>query len=164
MKLAKSRLHTQRRHLEHKLAQLRPLAAIPPPPSGWVRAIRESLGMTARQLGRALGMSGVAATKLELRERERSITLRDLDRAAALLHCRVVYALAPIEGLEATLRAQAERAAARLSAKADHAMKLEAQQVDRRELGAQGAVLAKLLAETLDTRLWDPPEGGEEGR
>ncbi len=155
MKLAKSRLHTQRRHMDQKLQQLLPFSRVPPPPSGWVRAIRESLGMTARQLGKALGMSGVAATKLEQREKDRSITLRDLDRAAALMNCRVVYALVPVHSLEHTLKHQSEKVAAELSARADHAMKLEEQQVDRQELGAQKEVLAKMLAETLDSRLWE---------
>lgn len=160
MRLAKSRLHTQRRHLEQRLKSLAPFAKVPPPPSGWIKALRESLGMTARQLGAHLGMSGAAATMLEQRERSRAITLRDLDRAAAVLNCRVAYALIPVDGLEATLRARAEAAAAQLAGKAQHAMNLEAQPVDRAEHGTQREALAKMLADTLDSRLWETKKGG----
>lgn len=157
MKLAKSRLHTQRRHLEQRLKQLRPFSKISPPPSGWIKAIRESLGMTARQLGAHLGMSSVGAIKLEQREVSRAITLRDLDRAAAILNCRVVYALVPIDGLEATLRSRAEQAAELLSVKAKHAMSLEEQPVEQAEHRVQQEALAKRLADNLDPRLWDLP-------
>lgn len=155
MKHVKSRLHTQRRHLEQRLKLLSPFSRVPPPPSGWIKAIRESLGMTARQLGANLGMSGVAATKLEQREQSRAITLRDLDRAAEVLNCRVVYALIPVDGLEATLRSRAVAMAAELTGKAQHAMNLEAQPVARAEQQAQGAALAEKLVETLDSRLWE---------
>lgn len=158
MKLVKSRLHMQRRHLEKKLEPLSPLAKITRPPSGWIQAIRESLGLTARQLGAHLGMSAAGATKLEQRERARTITLRDMDRAASVLNCRVVYALVPNGGLEATLRARAEKTAERLSAKAQHAMRLEAQPVARDEQQAQREELARRLLESLDARLWEVPE------
>jgi predicted DNA-binding mobile mystery protein A len=115
--------------------------------------------MTARQLGAHLGMSGAAATKFEQREQLRAITLRDLDRAAAVLNCRVAYALIPIDGLEATLRGRAEATAAELTRKAQHAMKLEAQPVDQAEQRAQGAVLVEKLIETLDSRLWEMKKG-----
>jgi predicted DNA-binding mobile mystery protein A len=155
MKHLKSRLHTQRRHLEQRLKSLSPFAKAPPPPSGWIKAIRQSLGMTARQLGAHLGMSGAAATMLEQREQGRAITLRDLDRAAAVLNCRVAYALIPIDGLEATLQAKAEAAAAELTGKAQHAMKLEAQPVEQAEQRAQREALTEKLIETLDSRLWE---------
>jgi predicted DNA-binding mobile mystery protein A len=112
-------------------------------------------------MGKILGVSGVAITKLENRERDHSITLRDLEKAAALFQCRLAYALIPIDSLESSLRSQARKAAARLSEKADHAMKLEEQQVDRAELRAQVDVLARLLLESLDSRIWDPAEKGK---
>lgn len=154
MKLAKSRLHTQRRLLDQKLALLKASEKIPPPPSGWIQAIRESMGMTTRQMGKYLGMSGAAVTKLENRERAKGITLKDLQRVAEILDCRLMYALVPVETLESTLRTQAAKTAARLSEKADHAMKLEDQQVNPTELRAQRDVLAKLLLESLDSRIW----------
>lgn len=159
MKHLKSRLHTQRRHLEQKLKSLQSFTKVPPPRSGWVKAIRESLGMTARQLGAHLGISSVAITKLEQREQARTITLRDLDRAAAILNCRVIYALIPVDGLEATLQAKAQVTAGELLGKAQHAMNLEAQPVDQAEQRVQSKVLAEQLLKTLDSRLWEPKKG-----
>jgi predicted DNA-binding mobile mystery protein A len=144
--------------MEDKLLNLMGFKAVPRPPSGWIKAIRESLGMTARQLGLHLGMSAPAATKLEARERNRSITLRDLDRAAHVLGCQVVYALIPYDSLEQTLNEQAHRTAERLATKAHHHMSLEAQAVPATETRAQINVLAAKLKETLDPRLWEPED------
>lgn len=155
MKLAKSRLNTQRRHMENKLKLWAPMLKLAPPPSGWVKAIRESLGMTARQLGQFLGMSSPAVTKLESRERDRSVTLRDLDRAAEVLGCKVVYSLVPITTLEDTLNQRAKLTAQKLAQKAKHHMDLEAQGVDAKESKAQTDQLTKLLKETLDSRIWE---------
>jgi predicted DNA-binding mobile mystery protein A len=106
-------------------------------------------------MGKHLGISGAAITKMENRERDHSITLRDLERAADLFQCRLVYALLPIETLEETLRDQANRTSAELTRKADHMMKLEEQAVSPAELRAQREVLAKALMESLDPRIWD---------
>ena len=38
------------RHLDQRFRTLRPLAATQRPPKGWVRAIRDALGMTTAQL------------------------------------------------------------------------------------------------------------------
>lgn len=161
MKLAKSRLHTQRRHLDQKLDHFRPMQKIPTPPSGWIRAIRESLGMTTRQMGKHLGISGAAVTKMENRERSRSITLKDLERAATLFHCRVVYSLVPVESLESTLRNQAQKAVKNITEKTDHMMKLEEQAVEPRELKAQQEVFLKILLESLDPRIWGETQVSE---
>ncbi len=48
------------------------------PKLGWVRAIRESLGMSAVAFARRLGMSDAGAHKLEKAEASDSITLASL--------------------------------------------------------------------------------------
>ncbi len=53
------------------------------PRSGWVRAMREALGMSQAQLATRAGISRATVQKLELAEGRRRITLDSLDRLAA---------------------------------------------------------------------------------
>jgi DNA-binding transcriptional regulator YiaG len=45
------------RHLDRGFAALRPLAKIQRPPKGWLRAVRNALGMTTAQMARRIGVS-----------------------------------------------------------------------------------------------------------
>lgn len=55
------------------------------PRSGWVRAIRESLGMSAAAFARRLGMTPVGVRKLESAEASDAITLASLRKLAQAL-------------------------------------------------------------------------------
>src|ERR1700730_5246061 len=101
------------RHLDQGFVAMRPLAKSQRPPKGWVRAIRDALGMTTTQLARRIGVSQPRVVELEQSEVSGSITLHSLQRAAEALGCRVVYALVPDKPLEITLRRRAEEVAAR---------------------------------------------------
>ena len=72
-----------RRHLSAMLARFPSSDAVPRPRDGWVAAIREALGMTGRQFAARLGVSPSGVTHLEARERNDTITLAALRRAAA---------------------------------------------------------------------------------
>jgi predicted DNA-binding mobile mystery protein A len=99
-----------RRQLDQQLDRLRPTARlIAAPANGWIRAIREALGMTAIQLGRRLGVSQQRALAIEGAETQGSLTLASLARAAEALDCQLVYALVPRRPLEGLVE---ERAAA----------------------------------------------------
>ena len=120
-----------RRALDQRLDGWRSVAAgSPAPAGGWVRAIRDALGMSAAELGARMGVSPVAVTKLESSERRGSAQLDTLRRAAAALDCELVYANVPRESLESSVRAQAARVVARdLPANAT-SMRLEGQGLD----------------------------------
>ena len=66
-----------------------------PPARGWVRAVRDALGMTAEQLGERMGITQPSVNRLELSEAAGTIQLNTLRRAAEALGCEVVYALVP---------------------------------------------------------------------
>jgi predicted DNA-binding mobile mystery protein A len=82
------------------------------PPRGWIRAIREALGMTSAQLGKRLGVSQPTALAYEKGEMSKSITLDSLERAAHALDCRLVYALVSRKPLQ-VLAEERARALAR---------------------------------------------------
>src|ERR1700733_8972783 len=115
------------RHLDKRFAALRPIAKGARPPKGWLRAIRDALGMTTAQFARRLGVSQPRIIELEQSEVSGGVTLNTLQRAAEALGCRLVYALIPEQPLADTVRERAELVAQRQSAFVEHTMRLENQ-------------------------------------
>jgi predicted DNA-binding mobile mystery protein A len=129
MKLNKRSLHQQRKQLDQKLNAWKSVSKTPRPRHGWAKAIRESIGMSSRQLAARLSTDNAAVLRLEKRESENKVTLEILDRAAAALGCRLVYAIIPPESLESLVDRQAIEAARDLLQSVSHSMKLENQQL-----------------------------------
>lgn len=100
----------------------------PAPRSGWIRAIRDALGMSTSELALRVGLSKGRIGQIERGERERSLTLDTLERIAAGLDCRVEYVLVPYRPLDDTVWEQARAKAAAEIAAVDHTMALEGQQ------------------------------------
>ncbi len=143
------------RHLDKRFATLRPLAAGARPPKGWLRAVRDALGMTTAQLARRLGVSQPRIVELEQSEVSGSVTLRTLQRAAEALGCRLVYALVPERPLAKTVRERAEKVAERQSGFVEHTMRLEDQAVNSKRASKE---LYQQMVEDLlrrPARLWD---------
>jgi len=143
------------RHLDSRFAALRPLLKSQRPPKGWLRAIRDALGMTTKQLGRRLGVSQPRIVELEQSEVSGSVTLHTLQRAAEALGCRLVYALVPERPLAETVRERAELVAEQRQASVEHTMRLEGQSVKDK---AAGKDLRRQFVEELlrrPARLWD---------
>jgi predicted DNA-binding mobile mystery protein A len=82
------------------------------PRSGWIRSIREALGMSQTQLAARASVSRQSVQDFEKAEAERRITLESLDRMARAMGCRVVYALVPEKGSIDDLRASRAKALA----------------------------------------------------
>jgi predicted DNA-binding mobile mystery protein A len=143
------------RHLDQRFASLRPFAKSQRPPKGWVRAIRDALGMTTTQLARRIGVSQPRVVELEQAEVSGSITLHSLQRAAEALGCHVVYALVPDKFLAEIVRERAERLADRRASAVEHTMRLENQAV--RDKNAAHKLREQIIDELMrrPARLWD---------
>jgi predicted DNA-binding mobile mystery protein A len=90
--------------------------ALEVPPKGSIKAIRESLGMTARQLGARMGVAPSRVVKIQRDEVTGATTLKTLRRAAAAMNCRLCYVFVPGSSLNEILL---ERAAQRASLRSD---------------------------------------------
>ena len=73
------------------------------PRGGWVRAVRDALGMNTRQLAQRLGVTHNAVVDLERSEVAGVAKLEALRRADEALDCDLVYALVPRTTLEDTV-------------------------------------------------------------
>jgi predicted DNA-binding mobile mystery protein A len=145
-----------RQHLDPRLETIRPLlGTLKPPPRGWIRAIREGLGMTAAQLAKRLGVAQATLSTLELSEARGTIQLDTLRRIAAAMNCTLVYALVPAEPLEKIVQDRARSVASDQLQPIQHSMRLENQELTRNEQEKQ---LAEYIRDELDPRrLWDRP-------
>lgn len=119
-----------------------------PPRSGWIRAIREALGMSTRELAARAGLSQQRISQIERAERDRSLTLASLERAAAALDCRVDYVLVPHQPLDEMVWDQAEKKAAAELAVVDHTMALEDQRPTPDSTRREIDELARRLVDT----------------
>lgn len=144
---------TARRRLDDKLKDFQPLRTIPRPPKGWLRAIREALGMPGVQFARRLGVSWQSMDDLEKSEAAGTIGLDTLRRAAAALDCTVVYAIVPNQSLEQSVNAQARRLAQTALSRVDQTMALEDQRVTN--LDQDELVAAYIRDHVRDRDLWD---------
>ncbi len=143
------------RHLDSRFATLRPLLKTQRPPKGWLRAVRDALGMTTKQLARRLGVSQPRIVELEQSEASGTVTLNTLQRAAEAIGCRLVYALVPEKPLVDTVRERAEFLARQRQTAVEHTMRLEDQAVkDKR---AARALHEQIIEDMLQrpARLWD---------
>lgn len=141
-----------RTRLDERLAQLGPAERYRPPARGWIKAIRQALGMSTAQLAQRMGVRQPSVVGLERSEEEGRIQLASLRRAAEALDCTLVYALVPNQPLATTVR---ERALALLRQRrqaVEHTMLLEDQQVKERITDAQ---IEDTIRDTNPRALWD---------
>jgi predicted DNA-binding mobile mystery protein A len=145
---------TARKHLDKRLNILRN-ASFAQPSRGWVKAIREALGMTTRQLARRIGVGQSRAVDIEKAEVTGSLTLDSLKRAARALECELVYALVPRKPLEEMVEERATALAKNIVKTTRHTMALENQSVNEEDEREQVRRHAKQIAEKSGSRLWE---------
>lgn len=144
---------TARRQLDKRLNTQRN-TSFSRPPRGWIKAIREALGMTTAQLGRRIGVSQSRAVNIEKAEVTGSITLDSLERAAHALDCELVYVLLPRKPLEEMVTERAVALAMDSIKATRHTMALEDQSVGEEEEREQVKQLTRQIAEKSSSNLW----------
>ena len=112
-------------------ARLQPLrdrqSATAVPRGGWLRVIRQALGMTRNDMAARLGLTSSTIVRIEASEQRETIQLDTLRRAASALDCELVYALIPRQPLEQAVEQQREKLVRALNAKVHTHMALEGQ-------------------------------------
>lgn len=126
------------------------------PRHGWIRAIRQSLGMSSTDLAKRLGIGVSSVSRLEQSEVDKTIKLETLEKVAEQLGCEVIYALVPRQELEKTINEKALQIATEHAVETQKSMSLEDQRID-------STVLEKLIAKEAQNligskRLWSMSE------
>lgn len=144
-----------RQHLDKKFKQMGPLINFMRPAKGWIRAIRDALGLTQAQLAKKMNVSSARIYAIEKDEVLGNLKLSTLESVADALGCELVYALVPRQNLEQMVRKQAEKKAKLILKNAEHTMQMENQLSSNDSYNKQ---LEGLIAELLkgqQARLWD---------
>lgn len=151
--MKKARLALQSRsRLDERFEIMRPVNRFAPPVRGWVKAIREGLGISSAQLAKRLGIKQPSVFDLEQSEMKGTIELATLRRIAQSLDCTLIYVLVPNQPLETIVQDRARALARRRLAAIGHSMALEDQKVGDKETEVQ---IDELVRTMKPSRLWD---------
>ena len=127
------------------------------PAAGWLRAIRDALGMTSAALAARLQITSSGVRKLEQAEVSDAITLATLRRVAEALDCELQYVLVPRRPLRDMRWNQARKLAQQWQQRAGRTMALEAQAVASPSVAMEERIeaMAQEILRTSGARLWD---------
>lgn len=141
-----------RARLDERFKEMGPIRQFAPPVRGWVKAIREALGMSTAQLAKRVGIRQPSVVAIEQSEAKGTIELATLRRMAEALDCTLVYALVPNRPLEETIRERARAFARSRLNPIEHSMTLEDQKVTRKDDEAR---IDEIVRETIPRKFWD---------
>ena len=141
--------------LTETLNKFNSIKNIPVPKSGWIRAIRKSLGMTITQLAKKLKVSTERISYLEKNEVLGAVTINSMRKVANELNCVFVYGIVPRESLKQIIVNRAKIVAKKIIKNSSHSMLLEKQNLS--ENGEKNMYDSKLdeLIKTLPKHLWE---------
>jgi predicted DNA-binding mobile mystery protein A len=142
------------RQLDSALRTVREVGSRPVPRGGWIRTIREALGMSLRQLATRAGLSKTATASIERNEAKGVARLESLHRLAEAMDCELVYAVVPRSSLRDVIGSEARRAAEQMVGRVADSMALEAQETSQPERERLVAELAGRLRAN-PSELWD---------
>jgi len=158
MRISTKNLLKQRQVMDRKILKWMANQNDPPPPSGWIKAIRGALGISTRQLAKMMGVTLGSVHTLEARESKGKATLELIQKAAQAMNCKLIYAIVPIEpypSLDSIVQKKAVKLAEELLKKVDHSMRLELQGSDEKNFEEQIKQLTNELKAKIDPRIWD---------
>jgi len=143
-------------HLDAKMKHFSKLKTLTIPPTGWIKTIRLTLGMSQQQLAKQLNITRQSAQELEQREKEGSITIKTLTEVAAAMDMKLVYGFAPIDGsLENLIERKAREMAGKIVLRTSHSMKLENQENSDARIKKAIVQRTKELVNEMPKTLWD---------
>jgi predicted DNA-binding mobile mystery protein A len=147
-----------RKQLDSRFVAVRECVPLMQPPrGGWIRSLRNALGMRQRDLGGRLGVSSQAVADMERREVEEQVTLAKLREAAHAIGAELHYAVIPVRPISTMLEERADRVARFLAGQVHHSMRMEDQATAEAEQNARLAEIRDHLLE-VPSLLWTVPD------
>ena len=145
----------RREQLDSLFASVRRISLPARPKRGWVREIRECLGMKRPVLAEKLSIDTSTLARLEKSEEKMTATLKSLKRMAEALECNLYYVLVPKKSLSKTLEEKAAQLLESDEDNVEHSMLLEGQAVGKKKSAQRRAIEIASLIESGDKRLWE---------
>jgi predicted DNA-binding mobile mystery protein A len=144
-----------REQLDETLKRFEALKVTAVPAKGWIRAVRDALGMSGKQLAKRMSVNQQRIARMERDERPGKITVKTLQAAAEAMNCVFVYGLVPRDTLEQTMRDQAKRLAKKQAARSNQLMRLENQELGETEKEKAFKNLVEEIVRTMPKSLWE---------
>lgn len=131
------------------------VSAIKVPPEGWLVTLRKALGMSGPQLAKRLDLTKAAIYQAERKELEGAISIKQLQKLATSMNCKLVYAIVPNKPVNEIVFDQAELKAASIVERASIHMGLEKQSLTKKQIQEEVIRVATELANDMPSDLWD---------
>lgn len=146
----------QFQQLNEKIDQLTGLQHVIVPPIGWIKAIRNGIGMSMEQLGKKLSITKQGVMDIEKREKEGAITIKSLQEIAKAMDMKLVYGFVPNEGdLEQMIETRAIEMAKKIVERTSNTMKLEDQANSKERIEKAIKERASEIINNTPKILWD---------
>ncbi len=146
----------QLQHLNNKMLRLASLKEEVVPSTGWIKAIRTSLGMSMQQLGNKLNISKQGVLDIERREKDGSISIKSLREVAHVMDMKLVYGFIPLDGtLDALIEKKAKELAKQIVMRTAHTMQLEDQANSNERIEAAIRERTAAIQNEMPKILWD---------
>jgi len=140
-----------REQLDSKLSTLKGFTAQGLKSIGWIKTIREALGMTSTNLASRVGVNQSRIIHMEKAERDGNIKISTMEKIADALDMDFVYGFVPRTSLNEMVRQQAKKIALHKMERLDNTMRLEQQELSSEEK-------ERALKDMIDRILIDGPK------
>lgn len=146
----------QLQQLNNKMLRFASLKEEVVPSTGWIKAIRTSLGMSMQQLGNKLNISKQGVLDIERREKDGSISIKSLREVAHVMDMKLVYGFIPLDGtLDALIEKKAKELAKQIVMRTAHTMQLEDQANSNERIEAAIRERTAAIQNEMPKILWD---------
>ena len=127
----------------------------PYPKEGWIKLCRKALKMSTNSLAKRLGISQPGVHALEKREAEKNISLKNLEKIAQGLGCRLVYFFVPETTFMGFIENEQLRIAQRLLERVQKTMALEDQALTKEQKKEQLKLILEDIQKDPLKKLWN---------
>ena len=126
------------------------------PKNGWIKPIRNVLGITKSQLAKKMNVTAQRLGVIEKGEREQTIKIRTLEKVAKALNCNLFYCFIPNQkSFERLLEDKVDSYVKKRLKLVQRTMELEGQGVNKETLKIQGELLKKELYTKSLKEIWN---------
>jgi predicted DNA-binding mobile mystery protein A len=140
-----------REQLDSKLSTLKEFTVQGLKSIGWIKTIREALGMTSTNLASRVGVNQSRIIHMEKAESDGNIKISTMEKVADALDMDFVYGFVPRTSLNEMVRQQAKKIALHKMERLDNTMRLELQELSSEEK-------ERALTDMIDRILIDGPK------
>lgn len=122
---------------------------------GWIKVIRQALGMSGAQLARKMNVTRALVSKTEKAEVEGRVTIKKMQEFAEAMECEFVYCMVPKEEIQIILKKRAKEKAQSIVNRTNKHMGLEGQALTNEQTKFELDRLTEQILKNEGSNLWN---------